>query len=126
MCMLCVADDLEDSEMAEPWDELKDGILEALKDGVKSFSGELKDSIQPFLKEQAVAIAREKWRSMNADTPEECEIAESNLRHLKGQCAVEIKRLELAASKEAEALLRKTFEVAIGVLIGAGKKALGL
>lgn len=121
--MLCVdADDLETNyfpevRMSEPWEALKTEVLSALHESVKDFAGELKSSAKDFLHDQAVVIAREKWRQLNASTPEEKAIAESNLRHLQGQIGAEIARLQLAATSSAAALLERVFTTAISVLI---------
>lgn len=111
--------------MAELWEPLKDEILSALKEGVKDFSSELKDSAQVFLGDQAVAIAREKWRQLQASTPDEKSIAESNLRHLQGQVKAEIARLQLAATDRAGSLLERVLTTAIGVVIRIAPALLG-
>lgn len=125
MCIVCCIEEMED-DVSDPWDELKDGILGALRESIAGFSSSLRDSIQPFLREQALKMAKEKWRAIHADTDEEREIAESNLRHLRSQVEAEVSRLGLAATSEAEKLLQKTLEVTANVLLRIGPKVLGL
>jgi len=125
MCCLCEAWTIEEVDVAEPWEALKDEVLAALKESAAGFSGDLKASAQAFLRDQAVAIAREKWRQLNASTDEEKAIAESNLRHLQGQVGAEIARLQIAATQQAGALLERVLSTAVGVLVRVGPKIFG-
>lgn len=128
--MLCLDEDdlvqnYSEAKMPEPWEALKDEVLSALREEVKDFASELKDSAHSFIQDQAVVIAREKWRQLNASTPEEKELAASNLRHLQGQIGAEIARLQLAASVRGGELLERVLSTAIGVLVKIAPALLG-
>lgn len=103
--------------MAEPWEPLKDEILSAIEESAKDFAGELKISASAFMREQAISLAKEKWRELQASTPEEKEIARSNIRHLQGQVGAEIARLQLAASERAGALFERVLTTAASVVV---------
>lgn len=124
MCCLCDADDVEDEAMADPWSSLYGEVLATLKDGVASFLKDTKPELEAFLKEKALQIAKEKWRSLNAPTDVEREVAEVNLRHLAAQVGGKVVELQLAATKEAQNLLVKVLEVAAGILIRIGPEIL--
>lgn len=129
MCLLCTdADELDDNlpevEMAEPWEPLKDEVLALFKEGVQEVASELKPAAQAFLEDIAIQGAKEKWRALNAPDPNERAVAESNLRHLRGQAVAEAKKQQLAVTSWAEGLLRKTLDVALGFLVKVGPKLL--
>lgn len=103
--------------MAEPWEALKDEILSLMKESLKDLADEVKEDANAFLEDIAIQAAKEKWRSLNASDPNERAVAESNLRHLRGQSVAEMKRLELALSDRAEGLFEKILDVSLGFLI---------
>jgi hypothetical protein len=103
--------------MTEEWKGLEEKVLSILKDGVSSFSDDIKSEAMPYLREKAKQIAREKWASINAATDAEKETAKRNLEHLSAQVEGEIIRLKLAATDRAKDLLGKVFDVAIDSII---------
>jgi hypothetical protein len=118
MCLICTdIDDLHqnlpEEKMPEPWNNLKDEILSILLEETRGFSSELKDAARSFLQDQAVVIAKEKWRHLHAETEEERNIAASNLRHLYGQIGAEIARLQLVTTERAGALLERVLSTTI-------------
>jgi len=110
--------------MAEPWEPLKDEVLALLKEGIQEIASELKPEVQAFLEDIAIQGAKEKWRALNASDPSERAIAESNLRHLRGQAVAEMKKQKLAVTSWAEGLLGKTLDIALGFLVKVAPKLL--
>ena len=128
--MLCLDEDdliqnFPEAPMPDPWDSLKNEVLSALRESIRDFASELKDAARSFLDDQAVKIAEEKWRQLNAPTEEERQLAESNLRHLQGQIGAEIARLQLATTSRAAELLERVVSTAIGVLVRIAPALLG-
>lgn len=110
-------DELEGTAMSEPWDALKDEVLSLLEEGVRDIASEVRPALQEFLREAALRAAKEKWRSLNAASQEERDIAESNLRHLRGQVVAEARRQQLALTSSAETILAKVLDVVLGALV---------
>lgn len=111
--------------MAEPWDALQAELLVVLKDGVKEFLGETRPELEAFLKEKAVEMAREKWRSLNASTESERGVAETNLRHLAAQVGGKVAELKLATTRRAHELIVKLVETTAGILLRIAPGMLG-
>lgn len=112
--------------MPAPWEALKDGLAQALREGAEGLvDEELKPALDSFIDEIALEAAREKWEAVHAESDAARELHETNLRHLAGQSRAEIERLKLAASARAEAVLKKAFEVAVGVLARIGPGLFG-
>lgn len=124
MCALCETNVLEETKMSEPWEPLKDEILALFTEGTQEIASELKTDAKAFLEDIAIQGAKEKWRALNASDPNERAVAESNLRHLRGQAVAEAKKQQLAITSWAEGLLRKTLDVALGFLVKVGPKLL--
>lgn len=99
--------------MSNEWDALADEVETVLVDGVRSFAEETKAELGPFLKEKAGLIAKYRWQELKAGTEEEKERAKSNLAHLHAQVGGEIAIKQLVATKRAEELLLKVFDVVV-------------
>jgi len=124
--MLCVADDLEDSDMVEPWDELKDALVGTLLDGIKDFVSEVKPELQAFIQEKAAQAAKWKWESIRAGSEAERDEAKQNLAHIAAQVGGEAARMELVSGKHAKSLLKKVFDVALSLLVKIAPALLGI
>lgn len=124
MCCLCDIEEIEEGDMAEPWEGLKDQVLAVLEEGIKDLSKDLLPQAKEVLHEIAVQAAKEKWRSIHAETEEERNIAESNLRHLKGQATATMKLAQLSASHKTQDVLKKVLEVSLEALVRIGPSVL--
>lgn len=124
MCCLCDIEKIEEGDMAEPWEGLKDQVLAIFEEGLKDLSKDLLPQAKEVLCEIAVQAAKEKWRSIHAETEEERNIAESNLRHLKGQVTATMKLAQLSTSRKTQDVLKKVLEVSLEALVRIGPSVL--
>lgn len=126
MCLLCKSEELENDAMAEPWDELKEALVGTLTEGIKDFVSDVKPELQDFIVKKAEEAAKWKWESIHAGSDAEREEAKQNLLHIAAQVGGEAARLELVAGKHAKNLLKKVFDVALGVLVKIAPALLGI
>lgn len=88
--------------MPNPWDELKDSALGALKDTLKGFADTNLDPLKGFLAEVAQDYAKEKYLSVMGPEGERAE-HEENLAELVAQSKGRYKRLSYNAAAEIHA-----------------------
>lgn len=109
--------------MTEPWDDLKDGVLGALRESLSEFASDSR--VEEFVKAKVADFAREKWLAQTAGTPDERAEHEANLRHLAAQVEAEVAELKIRANTAAKATLSKVLETAGGILLRLAPKLLG-
>lgn len=88
--------------MANPWDELKDSALGALKEALKGFADTNIDPLKDFLAEVAQDFAREKYLAVMGPEDERPE-HDDNLAELVAQAKGRYKRLNYNAASEVHA-----------------------
>ena len=105
--------------MSEPWDALKEGIFETLKEELKDV---LEDSAKnlPFLKDVAGDMAKQWWKANHADTPEERQKHEQNLLALEAAIKIRARAESIKIKREAENIFKSVFSTALKILVKVG------
>ena len=108
--------------MSERWDGLKGAFAGPVKEALGEFWGQ--DGVAEFAGAKLEDMAREKWLSINAPSPEQRAAHEENLGDLAAHVKDEALKLAGKAAKGAKALLGTLLEAVGGVLVGLAKSYL--
>lgn len=108
--------------MSERWDGLKGALSGPVRAALGDFWGEA--GVPEFAEAKLADMAREKWLSLNAPTPEQRAAHEENLGDLAAHVKDEALKLAGNATKGAKALLGTLLQAVGGVLAGLAESYL--
>lgn len=108
--------------MSERWDGLKGALIGPVRAALGDFWAE--PAVAEFAGAKLDDMAREKWLSINAPTPEERAAHEENLGDLAAHVKDEALKLAGRATGAAKGLLGALLEAAGGILVGLAQSYL--
>lgn len=108
--------------MSERWDGLKGALAGPVRAALGEFWGE--PGVPEFAGAKLADMAREKWLSINAPTPEQRAAHGENLGDLAAHVKDEALKMAGKASRGAKALLGALLEAVGGILLGLAKSHL--
>ena len=102
--------------MSNPWDILKDGILDMLKNELTDI---LEDGAQniPFMADISEDMAKQWYLLSKAQTPEEQQKHKDNIKALKVTVRIRARAENIKIKRGAEALFEKVFSTALSIIL---------